>query len=56
VNGFRLILAGIGVAAALSLPLARAGAQSAIAAAVTKPVSLPDIAIGSPRPSPNTPR
>jgi protein-disulfide isomerase len=50
VNGFRLILAGVGMTAALSLPLAgRAVAQSAIAAAVTKPVSLPDITIGSPK-------
>jgi len=50
VNGFRLALAGVGIAATLSLPLAgRALAQSAIAAAVTKPVSLPDIAIGSPK-------
>jgi protein-disulfide isomerase len=50
VNGFRLILAGVGMTAALSLPLAgRAPAQNAIAAAVTKPVSLPDIAIGSPK-------
>ncbi len=47
-NGFRLTLAGVGIAATLSLPLAgRASAQSAVAAAVTKPVSLPDIAIGS---------
>ncbi len=47
-NGFRLTLAGVGIAATLSLPLAgRALAQSAVAAAVTKPVSLPDIAIGS---------
>jgi protein-disulfide isomerase len=50
VNGFRLTPAGVGIAAMLSLPLAgRAPAQSAIAAAVTKPVSLPDIAIGSPK-------
>jgi protein-disulfide isomerase len=50
VKGVRLILAGVGIAATLSLPLAgRAPAQSAIAAAVTKPVSLPDIAIGSPK-------
>jgi protein-disulfide isomerase len=50
VNGFRLILAGVGIAAALSIALAgRAPAQSAIAAAVAKPVSLPDIAIGSPK-------
>jgi protein-disulfide isomerase len=50
VNGFRPILAGVGMTAALSLPLAgRAPAQNAIAAAVTKPVSLPDIAIGSPK-------
>jgi len=48
VNGFRLTLAGVGIAATLSLPLAgRALAQSAVAAAVAKPVSLPDIAIGS---------
>ena len=47
-NGFRLTLAGVGIAATLSLPLAGgASAQSAVAAAVTKPVSLPDIAIGS---------
>ena len=47
-NGFRLTLAGVGIAATLSLPLAgRALAQSAVAAAVAKPVSLPDIAIGS---------
>jgi protein-disulfide isomerase len=51
-NGFRQILARAmslaGLFAALSLPLAgQAGAQSTIAAAVAKPVSLPDIAIGS---------
>ena len=52
-SGFRhttaraLTLAGL-VAAALSLPTAgRAVAQSAVAAQVAKPVSLPDIAIGS---------
>ena len=52
-SGFRhttsraLTLAGL-VAAALSLPTAgRALAQSAVAAQVAKPVSLPDIAIGS---------
>jgi protein-disulfide isomerase len=50
VNGFRLIIAGVAIAATLSLPLAgRVKAQSAIAAAVTRPVSLPDIAIGSPK-------
>ena len=49
-NGFRHIIAGVALAATLSLPLAgRAMAQSAIAAAVAKPVSLPDIAIGSPK-------
>ena len=49
-NGSRLIIAGVAIAATLSLPLAgRVMAQSAIAAAVTKPVSLPDIAIGSPK-------
>jgi protein-disulfide isomerase len=44
-----LSLAGLLAAtAALSLPLtSRAGAQSAVAAQVAKPVSLPDIAIGS---------
>jgi protein-disulfide isomerase len=53
VSGFRhttaraLTFAGL-VAAALSLPTAgRALAQSAVAAQVAKPVSLPDIAIGS---------
>jgi protein-disulfide isomerase len=50
VSGVRLTLAVVGIAAILSLPLAgRAIAQSEIAAAVTKPVSLPDIAIGSPK-------
>ena len=49
-NGFRSFFAGVAIAATLSLPLAgRALAQSEIAAAVTKPVSLPDIAIGSPK-------
>jgi len=46
VNGFRLTLAGVGIAATLSLPLA-GGASAQSAVAVTKPVSLPDIAIGS---------
>jgi protein-disulfide isomerase len=55
VRGFRPTIAGalslagfLAVTAALSLPLTgRAGAQSAVAAQVAKPVSLPDIAIGS---------
>jgi len=55
VSGFRptiaraLSIAGlVAVAAALSFPLAgQASAQSAIAAQVAKPVSLPDISIGS---------
>lgn len=51
-NGFRHIIAGVALAATLSLPVAgRVLAQSAIAAAVAKPVSLPDIAIGSPKAS-----
>jgi protein-disulfide isomerase len=57
-NGFRHTLAraissaGLIALAAMLLPLPLAGpvmAQSAIAAAVAKPVSLPDIAIGSPK-------
>jgi len=55
VSGFRPTIAGalslaglLAVTTALSLPLTgRAGAQSAVAAQVAKPVSLPDIAIGS---------
>jgi protein-disulfide isomerase len=55
VSGFRPTIAGalslaglLAVTAVLSLPLtSRAGAQSAVAAQVAKPVSLPDIAIGS---------
>ena len=54
-SGFRPTIAGalslaglLAVTTALSLPLTgRAGAQSAVAAQVAKPVSLPDIAIGS---------
>jgi protein-disulfide isomerase len=55
VSGFRPTIAGalslaglLAVTTALSLPLTgRASAQSAVAAQVARPVSLPDIAIGS---------